>query len=147
MDYELLKLDNQLCFALYACSREVTKLYKPFLDELGLTYTQYITLLVLWEKDDITVKELGTRLHLDSGTLTPLLKKIEVMGLVTRIRDKEDERNVYVKLTDEGIRMKDKAAEVPFKLFCSLGIASEEAVLLKDKLKCMLEVLENRTNK
>jgi MarR family transcriptional regulator, organic hydroperoxide resistance regulator len=142
MDYELLKLDNQLCFALYACSREVTKLYKPFLDELGLTYTQYITLLVLWEKDNITVKELGNRLHLDSGTLTPLLKKIETMGLVTRIRDKEDERNVYVKLTDDGIKMKDKAVEIPFKLFCSTGISAEEAVILKDKLRSMLETLE-----
>lgn len=147
MDYELLKLDNQLCFALYACSREVTKLYKPFLDEIGLTYTQYITLLVLWEKDNITVKELGSKLHLDSGTLTPLLKKIENMGLVTRIRDKEDERNVYVKLTDDGIKMKDKAVEIPFKLFCSTGISAEEAVLLKDKLRGMLNTLENTITK
>jgi MarR family transcriptional regulator, organic hydroperoxide resistance regulator len=147
MDYELLKLDNQLCFALYACSREVTKLYKPFLDEIGLTYTQYITLLVLWEKDNITVKELGNRLHLDSGTLTPLLKKIEAMGLVTRIRDKEDERNVYVRLTDEGINLKDKAVEIPFKIFCSTGISTEEAVVLKDKLRKMLEVLENNSTK
>jgi MarR family transcriptional regulator, organic hydroperoxide resistance regulator len=147
MDYELLKLDNQLCFALYACSREVTKLYKPFLDEIGLTYTQYITLLVLWEKDNITVKELGSKLHLDSGTLTPLLKKIENMGLVTRIRDKEDERNVYVKLTDDGIKMKDKAVEIPFKLFCSTGISAEEAVLLKDKLRGMLDTLENTISK
>ncbi|MEG0775597.1 MarR family transcriptional regulator [Clostridium sp.] len=147
MDYELLKLDNQLCFALYACSREVTKLYKPFLDEIGLTYTQYITLLVLWEKDNITVKELGSKLHLDSGTLTPLLKKIENMGLVTRIRDKEDERNVYVKLTDYGNKMKDKAVEIPFKLFCSTGISAEEAVLLKDKLRGMLNTLENTITK
>lgn len=147
MDYELLKLDNQLCFALYACSREVTKLYKPFLDEIGLTYTQYITLLVLWEKDNITVKELGGKLHLDSGTLTPLLKKIENMGLVTRIRDKEDERNVYVKLTDDGIKMKDKAVEIPYKLFCSTGISAEEAVLLKDKIRGMLNTLENTITK
>lgn len=143
MNYELLKLDNQLCFALYACSREVTKRYKPFLDELGLTYTQYITLLVLWEKDDVTVKELGARLHLDSGTLTPLLKKLEAMGLVERARDKQDERNVYVRLTEAGVKMKDKAVEIPTKLFCSTGLSAEEAILLKDKLKDMLNTLES----
>ena len=97
--YEALKLDNQLCFALYACSREITKLYKPVLDKLGITYTQYISLLVLWEKDNITVKEIGNKLHLDSGTLTPLLKKLECMELVKRNRDTVDERKVYVKLT------------------------------------------------
>ena len=83
----MLELDNQLCFALYACAREVTKLYRPFLDELGLTYTQYVTLLALWEKDEVPVKELGRRLYLDSGTLTPLLKKLEAMGLLRRERD------------------------------------------------------------
>lgn len=143
MNYELLKLDNQLCFALYACSKEVTKRYKPFLDELGLTYTQYITLLVLWEKDDVTVKELGTKLHLDSGTLTPLLKKLEAMELVVRVRDKQDERNVYVRLTEAGVKMKDKAVEIPAKLFCSTGLSAEEAILLKDKLKEMLNTLES----
>ena len=109
MNYEALKLDNQLCFALYACSREITKLYKPFLDKLGLTYTQYISLLVLWEKDNITVKDLGKKLHLDSGTLTPLLKKLEIMNLVKRIRDTVDERNVYVSLTTQGIALKELA--------------------------------------
>ncbi|CAM4208246.1 MarR family transcriptional regulator [Paenibacillus phoenicis] len=114
---EMLKLENQLCFAFYTCSREIMKLYRPLLSELGLTYTQYITLLALWERDGITVKELGSMLYLDSGTLTPLLKKLEHMNLVTRTRDKSDERNVIIALTDEGKALKDKACTVPMRLF------------------------------
>ena len=144
MDYELLKLDNQLCFALYACSKEITKSYKPFLDELGITYTQYITLLVLWEQDDITVKELGLRLHLDSGTLTPLLKKLEGINLLERIRDTADERNVYVKLTEKGFKLKEQAATVPYKLICTTGIVPEEAMELREKLKTLLNTLDNK---
>ncbi len=113
---ELLKLDNQLCFALYVTSREIIKNYKPLLDPLGLTYTAYITFLALWEKDDITVKELGKRLYLDSGTLTPLLKKLEAKGLLERRRSPRDERNVYITLTDEGRALKEKAASVPMDL-------------------------------
>jgi DNA-binding MarR family transcriptional regulator len=147
MNYELLKLDNQVCFALYACAREVTKSYKPFLDELGITYTQYITLLVLWEQDNITVKELGIRLHLDSGTLTPLLKKLEAMKILERIRDKEDERNVFVKLTEKGLNMKEQAVDIPSKLLCSTGISAEDALELREKLKILLNSLDNNVEK
>ena len=107
--YEKLKLKNQLCFPLYVCSRETIKLYKPHLDKLGLTYTQYITMLVLWEHDRITVKELGNQLYLDSGTLTPLLKKLEEKGLINRRRSAMDERNLIVTLTPAGEAMKDAA--------------------------------------
>ncbi|MGH4122283.1 MAG: MarR family winged helix-turn-helix transcriptional regulator [Clostridium sp.] len=138
MNYEALKLDNQLCFALYACSREITKLYKPLLDKLGITYTQYISLLVLWEKDNITVKEMGEKLHLDSGTLTPLLKKLECMNLVNRTRDTVDERKVYVKLTERGIELKKIAIEVPNKILCSTGLTLQSAELLKENITSLL---------
>lgn len=138
MSDEALKLDNQLCFALYACSREITKLYKPILDELSLTYTQYIALLVLWEKDNITVKEMGKKLHLDSGTLTPLLKKLENMDLVRRIRDTVDERNVYVTLTLKGTELKKMAIEIPSKIFCSTGLSIESAIELKGNITSLL---------
>lgn len=143
MSYELLKLNNQLCFALYACSKEVTRIYKPFLDKLGITYTQYISLLVLWEKDNITVKELGERLLLDSGTLTPLLKKLEAIGLLKRIRDTQDERNVYVNLTEKGLAMKDKALELPTKVLCGTGLTMEEAINLREELKILLLKMNN----
>jgi len=128
---EALKLDNQLCFAVYACAREITKLYHPLLKELGLTYTQYVTLLALWEQDGVTVKHLGGRLHLDSGTLTPLLKKLEQMGLVTRERDPQDERSVRIGLTEDGVRLKDKARDIPSKLVCQLGVTGKEAETLR----------------
>ncbi|MBQ7103500.1 MAG: MarR family transcriptional regulator, partial [Anaerotignum sp.] len=101
-NYDALKLRGQLCFPLYACAKETIRLYKPFLDELGLTYTQYITMMVLWEKKCLTVKELGKELYLDSGTLTPLLKKLEAKGYLIRERSKEDERNLFISLTEEG---------------------------------------------
>lgn len=142
MNYESLKLDNQLCFALYACAKEVTRIYKPFLDKFGITYTQYITLLALWEEDNITVKELGKKLHLDSGTLTPLLKKLENMEILKRIRDTEDERNVYVKLSEKGMKMKDEALEIPGKVFCSTGMSMEEVLDLREKLKLLLNNLQ-----
>ena len=138
MNDEALKLDNQLCFALYACSREITKLYKPFLDNLDITYTQYISLLVLWEKDNITVKDIGKKLHLDSGTLTPLLKKLESMKLVKRIRDTVDERNVYIKLTPKGIELKQMAVEIPGKILCSTGLSHHSAELLKGNVNSLL---------
>lgn len=122
---EVLKLDNQLCFALYVSSKEIIKKYKPLLDPLGLTYTSYITLLALWEKDHITVKELGKRLYLDSGTLTPLLKKLEAKGLLTRKRNKEDERTVYVTLTQEGRDLKTSALNVPKEMMCSTNYKDE----------------------
>ena len=101
--YDCLKLENQLCFPLYVCSKEIVRRYKPFLDELDITYTQYITLMALWDKGSLSVKELGKILFLDSGTLTPLLKTLESKGFVVRSRDKEDERNVIISLTDEGM--------------------------------------------
>ena len=125
--YDALRLDNQLCFPLYACSREIIKLYKPFLDELDLTYTQYIAMMVLWEHRAVTVKELGQYLFLDSGTLTPLLKKMEAKGLITRRRDQEDERSLIVSLSDEGEAMKDRALEVPVKMSQCVRLSPEEA--------------------
>lgn len=110
---QALLLDNQLCFALYSASLAMTKLYKPLLDELGLTYPQYLVMLVLWERDGVMVSELGQRLHLDSGTLTPLLKRLEATGQVSRLRDAADERRVLVHLTAAGRRLKTRAAKVP----------------------------------
>jgi len=110
---EALLLDNQLCFALYSASLAMTKLYKPLLDELGLTYPQYLVMLVLWEGDGLMVSELGQRLFLDSGTLTPLLKRLEALGLISRLRDVQDERRVHIHLTAAGRRLKAKAAKVP----------------------------------
>ena len=111
--YEQLKLENQLCFPLYAAAKEVVRKYKPYLDELDLTYTQYITMMVLWENESMNVKELGSKLYLDSGTLTPLLKKLESKGYITRSRCKEDERNLIIQITDTGDKLKEKAAQIP----------------------------------
>ncbi len=135
---DLLKLDNQLCFAIYACAKEITSIYRPFLEELGLTYTQYIALLALWEQDDITLKKLGERLFLDSGTLTPLLKKMEAAGLIYRERSKEDERNLRIRLTDKGRALKQDACEIPQKAFCASQLSTEEAVFLRNQLRQML---------
>ncbi len=109
----MLQLDNQLCFALYSTSLAMTKVYKPLLDELGLTYPQYLAMLVLWERDGLMVSELGDKLYLDSGTLTPLLKRLEVSGYISRIRDVEDERRVYITLTASGRKLKTRAAKIP----------------------------------
>ena len=124
--YESLKLSKQLCFPLYACSREMIKLYKPFLDELGLTYTQYITLMVLWEHKAMTVKALGQELYLDSGTLTPLLKKLEEKGLVTRRRSDLDERNLIVTITELGESMRDRALHIPEEMAKCVNLPRED---------------------
>ena len=145
--YDALKLDNQLCFPLYACAREVTKQYKPFLDEIGLTYTQYITMMVLWEHGQITSKALGDRLYLDSGTLTPLLKKLEEKGLVTRNRCPEDERNLMVTLTDAGRALREPAADIPGKMAGCIPLDPADAMTLYRILRKMLgrdEALGNR---
>lgn len=131
----LLKLDNQLCFAVYACSREIIKLYRPHLEKIGLTYTQYITMLVLWEKHTISAKDLGHTLHLDSGTLTPLLKKLENMGLVQRKRDVKDERSLIVTLTVKGTALKETAKEIPLQVACSVKLAPHEGIFLRESLK------------
>lgn len=109
----LLQLDNQLCFALYSASLAMTKVYKPHLDEMGLTYPQYLAMLALWERDGLMVSELGEKLYLDSGTLTPLLKRLEASGLITRIRDVQDERRVHITLTAAGRKLKSSAAKIP----------------------------------
>ena len=129
-NYEQLKLENQLCFPLYACAKEVVRLYTPFLNPLGLTYTQYITMLVLWERKKVTVKELGRLLWLDSGTLTPLLKKLEAKGLVTRSRSREDERSVEIGLTEAGEAMRDQAASIPGLVASCLKMPPDEAAAL-----------------
>lgn len=128
--YDALKIENQLCFPLYACSRETIKRYKPYLDELDLTYTQYITMMVLWEKKALNVKELGKCLFLDSGTLTPLLKKMEAKGLLTRERSKEDERNLIVTITDAGEAMKERALHIPDEMVNCVNLEEEEVITL-----------------
>lgn len=141
---EALKLDNQLCFALYVCSKEIIKKYKPLLDPLGLTYTGYITLLALWEKDEVTVKELGSRLYLDSGTLTPLLKKLEAQGLVTRVRSTNDERNVVIKLTETGRGLREQAFHIPHDLICSMDFDLDNALGLMSALHTVMEQLAGK---
>lgn len=127
MDDEALKLEKQLCFPLYVAAKEIVKLYKPFLKDIELTYTQYITMMVLWEVDSITVKDLGRRLHLDSGTLTPLLKRLEAKGYLKRIRSQEDERLVNINLTDEGEGLKKVASQIPSKLANCLDLSAQDA--------------------
>ena len=128
--YDVLKLENQLCFPLYACSRKVMKLYHPYLSELNLTYTQYICMMVLWEMRKISAKELGNRLFLDSGTLTPVLKSLEKKGLLRRYRSNEDERVLLVEITPEGEALKERAVDVPYLLGDSLDMDREEAYQL-----------------
>lgn len=140
---DLLRLDNQLCFALYVCSKEIIKKYKPLLEPLGLTYTGYITMLALWEQDEITVKDLGQKLFLDSGTLTPLLKKMESQGYLTRIRSMNDERNVVIKLTEKGRNLKINANDVPWNLICSLRLEKKDIEELLSRLhKFMNHIVE-----
>ncbi|MBR3149171.1 MAG: MarR family transcriptional regulator [Eubacterium sp.] len=129
-NYESLKLENQLCFPLYACAKEVVKQYKPYLDKLDLTYTQYITMMVLWEKKSINVKELGERLFLDSGTLTPLLKKLEAKEYITRKRSETDERNLVVTITDKGEALKQEAVKVPSEMVKCVKLTREEAATM-----------------
>lgn len=134
-----LKLDQQICFSLYAASREIIKLYKPILDPHRLTYTQYLAMMVLWEEEKITVKRMGKRLHLDSGTLTPLLKKLEAMGHVSRYRSPEDDRVVIVELTDQGSQLKQNMLDVPMQMASQVQLPIEEALQLKKQLDHLLE--------
>ena len=137
--YDALKLSKQLCFPLYACSREMIKLYKPYLDELGLTYTQYITMMVLWEHKAMTVKALGQELYLDSGTLTPLLKKLEEKGLVTRRRSDLDERNLIVTITEKGEAMRDQALHIPSEMTKCINLPKED---IRDLYRMLHQLLE-----
>ncbi len=138
---EILKLDNQLCFALYVCSKEIIKKYKPILEPLGLTYTGYITMLALWEEDNLTVKDLGNKLYLDSGTLTPLLKKLESQNFINRIRSSNDERNVVITLTQKGRELKSVAVNVPKDLVCTVKFDKETIAKTIGNLHSIMELL------
>ena len=136
--YDALKLKNQLCFPLYACSKEVVRMYRPFLREIDLTYTQYIVMMVMWEKGKLNVKELGERLYLDSGTLTPVLKKLEAKGYINRKRSDQDERNLLVTITGDGKNLQKKAVEVPERMAGCMALSPEEAGTLYQLLYKML---------
>jgi DNA-binding MarR family transcriptional regulator len=137
-----LQLSAQLCFATYAAAHAFNRFYKPLLDPLGLTYPQYIVLLVLWQTDNLTVKEIGQRLYLDSGTLTPLLKRLEAAGIVRRIRDAQDERQVRVRLTPKGRELQAPVALVWRDVVCGTGLSAEDLNDLKDRLNQVRETLE-----
>ncbi|WP_133609539.1 MarR family transcriptional regulator [Aquabacterium commune] len=139
---DMLRLDSQLCFALYATSLAMTKLYKPLLAPLGLTYPQYLVMLVLWERDDHTVLELGELLQLDSGTLTPLLKRMEAAGWVSRQRDATDERRVRISLTPQGAALRERAEGVPEAIFCQAGMAIDEMSSLRRQLHALRQQLQ-----
>ena len=141
-EYDKLKLDNQLCFSLYALSREVIKMYQPVLSKYNLTYTQYVTMLAMWELEKAPFKEVAKKLYLDSGTLTPVLKKLESMGLVNKYRDKNDDRMVIVELTQKAIDLKDDIKKVPDEIYCKInGLEVDELINLKKSLDKMLKQL------
>ena len=138
---EAMKLANQMCFPLYAAARNITGLYTPWLKPLGLTYTQYIVMLVLWEEDGISVSDIGSRLMLDNGTLSPLLKKMESAGFIERRRSLDDDRIVKITLTDEGRRLQDKARDIPFKVVSCIDLSADKAQQLYELL---YELLKNQ---
>lgn len=142
-NYDCLKLENQLCFPLYACSKEIVKKYKPFLNKIDLTYTQYIVMIILWEYGKMNVKNLGNKMYLDSGTLTPLLKKLETKGYIKRIKSCEDERNLIIELTNKGESLKDKAIDIPNKIGSCLNLDKEDATTLYKLLYRILNNIEN----
>lgn len=137
---DILKLENQLCFPVYALSRHITSLYRPHLEAIGLTYPQYLVMMVLWEHQQVTVKELGQKLWLDSGTLTPLLKRMAENGLLTRKRAEQDERVVNINITEKGENLKQEAASIPEKLFKELATDEEQFFLLQKQINQILSV-------
>lgn len=141
--YDTLKIENQLCFPLYACAKEVVRKYKPFLDEIDLTYTQYITMMIMWDKKQINVKSLGERLYLDSGTLTPLLKKLESKGFITRQRSVTDERNLIVTITQAGEELKERAVSIPASMSGCVNLTAEEGMQLYSLLYKILDSLKD----
>lgn len=145
--YESLELDQQLCFALYSASRAMTRAYAPLLEQVGLTYPQYVTMLALWDEphDAVTVSELGARLHLDSGTLTPLLKRLERLGHVRRHRDTADERRVLVELTEQGLALRDALVGVPKAMLARSGLQAGDGGRLRDELVELAQRLEQAT--
>ena len=136
-----LALENQFCFALYSASLAMTKTYKPYLDKLGLTYPQYLVMLVLWQQDDVLVKSIGEKLFLDSGTLTPLLKRLEASALIARTRDESDERQVRITLTREGRALKKKAQCIPQQILCATDCQLDEVSSLTQRLKSLRDSL------
>ncbi|MCM2534769.1 MarR family transcriptional regulator [Neobacillus pocheonensis] len=140
-----LKLENQLCFAIYACSREITRLYRTVLEKYDITYPQYLTLLVLWEHDRLTVKELGELLYLDSGTLTPMLKRMEAMDLIKRVRAMDDERKVWIELTEKANDLKKEAVCIPQLCFPHFGLTQKQYLDLLAQMKQILENLQKKT--
>jgi MarR family transcriptional regulator, organic hydroperoxide resistance regulator len=148
MIMEQLKLENQLCFPVYAASRLITRIYQPYLDEIGITYPQYLVLLVLWEKDEVTVNEISRKLILNTNTTTPLLKRLETLGLVSRRRSGEDERKVIIALTAKGRKLQSRAADIPGKLSEGLAAGSmsvTDLIDLKDKLHVIIDHLSKKT--
>jgi DNA-binding MarR family transcriptional regulator len=136
-----LQLSNQLCFAVYATGHALTRVYKPLLEPLGLTYPQYLVMLILWERDDISVKEIGARLYLDSGTLTPLLKRLEQSGMIVRRRDKADERLVRIALTAKGRALRTQAMGIPHEILCATGSSIDQVLALKEQLTALRDRL------
>ncbi len=145
--YDPLKLENQLCFPLYACAKEVVKAYKPYLDALDLTYTQYITMMVLWEHRELRVKEVGQYLYLDSSTLTPVLKRMEEKGYLSRRRSKTDERDLIVSVTEEGMALRERALSVPARLAACVDLEPEKAQFLYGILYELLGKLDSNNSK
>ena len=141
--YDCLLLERQLCFPLYACSKEIIRRYKPMLDELDLTYTQYITMMAMWEHSEMNVKELGKCLFLDSGTLTPVLKKLEAKGCIHRGRSRTDERNLSVTITEEGMKLRDRALAVPTQMACCVDLSPEEGMMMHSLLHKILNNLNH----
>lgn len=141
---ESLKLENQICFPLYVIAKEITGIYRPFLDELDITYPQYLVMMVLWENDGLPVNHIGEKLYLDSGTLTPLLKRLEAKGLILRKRKKEDERVVQVFISDLGKELQQKACEIPSKIYHKVGVSKEDWAELSNSVKKILNKLDNK---
>ena len=138
----MLKLENQLCFPLYACAKEVVRRYTPLLEPLGLTYTQYIAMMVMWEHKSISVRDMGKMLFLDSGTLTPMLKKMEKSGWISRNRSKEDERMVILTITDKGEKLQEKAADVPVRMAGCLTLKNDDAMQLYSLLNELMKTFK-----
>ncbi len=151
MSYEQLKLENQLCFPFYAVSRLITRAYQDDLDALGITYPQYLVLMILWDNDKVTVNEIADKLILNTNTVTPLLKRMEVMGLLTRTQSKTDQRKVIVSLTDKGNEMQHDAAQIPIRLMQKLNIQPDENQItefqkLKNQLTSLIDLLKNNSD-
>lgn len=139
---ELLKIENQLCFKIYSVSRGITRAYRPILEKLSLTYPQYLVMLFLWENGDSKMKEISKTLFLDSGTLTPVIKKLENTGYIKRERDKNDERDLLVSVTEDGKKLKEKALEIPEQILCKTNLSFEKYTLLKKEFDELLKQLD-----